>query len=254
VRARVEAESAAERRMEQQAKMYQAHIDQMTQLLNAARKSGNLTEISKAQQEVNVAVLDGVKKAVADAKVEIEAAKKTQTVIKVCVCGRVNSGKSTSINAMFNPNPPAVTSAAENTRGFAMMTGTSIDGDSNLEVYDVQGVSDELFAQHLDKIVKLATFDCIIFVYTDSIKNVQFLLQTCVATKAPVVCLRNKSDKDDEIEIATATADDKSALQLWFPNDGRPIMHAVSARTKMGFPETAAEIKKIALANLAKFK
>lgn len=235
-----------------QASTYQSQIDLLTKKLESANKSGDIKEISKAQQDINEAVIDAVGKTVTAAERDIKNKKKQQSIIRVCVCGRVNSGKSTTINAILKPDPPAVTSAAENTQGINIMSGTTLC-DSSVEAYDVQGVSDALFAEHLNSVVTLAAFDCIVFVYTDSIKNVEFLLRTCVATKAPVVCLRNKSDKDDANETEAAINDDIKAVKRWFSNNP-PDVIPISAKTKYGIDIASNRIKSIADNNLSKYK
>lgn len=123
----------------------------------------------------------------------------------VAVVGKTSSGKSTLLNVLFNVN--CAMGQTVTTKGIRR-----VPNNTEFLVFDVYGINDKETYLSMEMLSKLASVRRVILVYTNSICDIQRLMEILAGLKLSTVLVRNKMDditqvdrntiRDEEIVIA----------------------------------------------------
>lgn len=170
------------------AKQIMAPIVEAKAKLAKAQATGDTQQIKVAYKECQDSIVNGVTTLATEAwKTGFPVPPDAKPTI--VIAGRVGSGKSTFVNKGLGTTEK--TSEFECTEGLNEVLQTKYP---NVKFIDMFGVSDDLFIEKFERVQTLFNFDGVMYLYSDGLPNETFLLKTVIASKVPVMVLRNKCE------------------------------------------------------------
>lgn len=196
----------------------------MNELKTLSDNAGTPKEAAQAMKKCRRIMVDSMGEAADTYRSNATVLRQDKTAARkpvIVVAGQVCCGKTTFVNKGLGTNEKAA--PVENTMGYKVVNQNRY---RRVTVQDMFGVSDAKFLENFAKIVDLCRLDAVIFIYESSLANNKFLLETIVASKVPVVCVRNKMDQVEREYWAMVENTEKGqakslGVKAWMPASAR---------------------------------